>query len=161
MIIGIDVGTRSAGIAALDDNGKLLWSKQLSVGGKSLDDRLYRLNAEIFDAVVDSAMATDVYAYIEQPPYVQNHKTHAALNQAVGAVKTALMDAMVVPGISELTATEIKACFAGKGKATKADVQSVAKMQFGGDYGEDEADAIAVAYTGWCKWKEGRDADSA
>ena len=155
MIIGIDVGTRAAGIAMLDDSGLRRWSSQIIIQGRALNDRLWYLFGEIDAAVRDEVYLGPVWAYIESPPYVQNHATHAALHQGVGIVKAALMHNMILPrNIHELTATEIKAAFTGNGRADKAEVQRVVKMQFGIDAGEDEADAIATAYAGHCKLRE-------
>jgi len=145
MIIGIDVGTKNAGIAILNDAGELSYSKQLRFTG-SLNKRLGELYRAVWRTVgVDDAV------FIERPPYVQNARTHAVLHQAVGTVLAALAFS---DAVRELTPAEIKAAFTGNGKATKAQVQQVVKMQFGIDAGEDEADAIATAWAGYCKLRE-------
>ena len=155
MIIGIDAGTRSMGIAALEDSGELRWSEQLAFKG-ALNDRLRALYGEI-ELLMESTYFA--WVFIENPPYVQNQRTHATLHQAVGVVKAAVMVAGMVPpaGVRLLSATEIKAAFTGNGKATKGEVQQVVEMRFGIDAGEDEADAIATAYAGYCKLREERE----
>ena len=120
MIIGIDAGTRSMGIAALEDSGELRWSEQLAFKG-ALNDRLRALYGEI-ELLMESTYFA--WVFIENPPYVQNQRTHATLHQAVGVVKAAVMVAGMVPpaGVRLLSATEIKA-------ATK--VQAAAYVPFG------------------------------
>jgi len=148
VIIGIDVGTKSAGIAFLYHDGKLGWSRQLQFTG-SLNERLAQLWSAMFEFITEGDAI-----FIERPPYVQNQRTHATLHQAVGVVKAAAMN--FTDDILELTPAEIKMLFTGNGKAGKAEVQQVVKMQFGVDAEEDEADAIATAYAGYCKLREER-----
>lgn len=147
--IGVDIGTKSAGVAMVDDTGVLVCHWQIDVRAHALIDAAWVIRASITRAI-DRILDDDerqIEHHVEDPPYCKNVHTYQVLQRLFGAV---FHDRRV----HEWTPAQIKACFAGNGRASKEDVQFVAKMQFGIEVGPDEADAIAVAWTGYSAWKE-------
>lgn len=145
--IGVDLGTKSAGVAMVDETGTLMGSKQVDIAPampKALEIRRAIRDMSNSAGVFDD---TDEY-HVEDPPYCNNTHTYKILQRLFGAV---FHDRQIV----EWTPAQIKLAFTGNGRASKEEVQRVAKMQFGLEkVGPDEADAIAVAWTGYSAWRE-------
>lgn len=162
MIIGIDVGTNRMGIARLDNNGKLIESRQVGLGvGKNTSNRARMIRAigAVETFVRDTWIPTtppQFYAFIERVPYMHhNPRTHAVLYRFMGAIEGWLSIEEYCSDIILLYPAEIKKSFTGSGRATKEQVQQRAKELFNlSEVGEDEADALATAYAGWRKLEE-------
>lgn len=157
-IIGIDIGTLRMGLARLSGD-RLIASEQVHFmrNGKWLRDRMLLAMRVACDFARLSRPHNEgivYHVFIERIPYVQNYRTYGTLCRFLGAIEAAVGQDPMCRSITLLSPAEIKAAFTGNGHASKAEVQRVATLQFGGVYGEDEADAIATAWAGLVKVKE-------
>lgn len=156
IVIGVDAGTRKAGVAVLDCTGILLDSEQINLkAALSLNQRLAALYQTLLDIVVPWAVAAksageDVVLAVERP-YVgcmRHSRSALVLAQAVGVVKTAAYEAGIDPAsIVEVSPAQAKKALTGDGHASKADMVQAATACFGVTQ-EDEAGAIGIGLAG-------------
>ncbi len=80
-ILGVDPGTRIAGIAALDGRGRLLFRRQIRLDGDDPNRRLLLLHRAVERALDRSKAAI---LAIENPSHPRNARTAHLLGRAVG-----------------------------------------------------------------------------
>jgi crossover junction endodeoxyribonuclease RuvC len=148
-IIGIDPGSGIIGFGCIEVGSKT--PKLLDAGvirtqiGASDSSRL----VELYEAMQQliSELKPQV-ASVEKLFFVQNITTGMIVSQARGVILLALEQAGVP--IAEYTPLQIKMAITGYGKAKKADVQEMVRLQLGLSEvpkPDDCADAIAAALT--------------
>lgn len=148
-ILGIDPGSGIIGFGCVEIGSKT--PKLIDAGvirterGNNDASRL----VELYDAMVEliGQLKPD-HASVEKLFFVQNITTGMIVSQARGVILLALEQAHVP--IAEYTPLQIKMAITGYGKAKKADVQEMVRLQLGlkeVPKPDDCADAIAAALT--------------
>lgn len=144
-IIGIDPGSIVTGYGIIDSDGvhsTYVASGALNVKAETLPERL-KLIFQGITAIIQQH-APEVAA-IEKAFMKRNADSALKLGQARGAAIVAAMTQEL--DVAEYTPRHIKQAIAGKGSATKEQVQYMVKMLLG--YRQplqaDEADALAIA----------------
>jgi len=148
-ILGIDPGSGIIGFGCIEIGKKT--PKLIDAGvirttiGDSDADRLI----EVYDAMSELIAETkpDV-ASVEKLFFVQNVTTGMAVSQARGVILLCLAQARIP--IAEYTPMQIKMAVTGYGKAKKADIQEMVRLQLGLTEiprPDDAADALAAALT--------------
>lgn len=142
-IMGIDPGSQKIGIAIVED-GVLVRSRQVKLRSGCRWQRLI----ELYSVITEEAefWLPDVLA-IEEQFVGKNPMSALAVAESRGAciVAACRLGARV---LSYHNGT-IKKAFAGTGKASKEQMKTLASALSGHKVKEDEADAIAIALTGW------------
>lgn len=145
MILAVDPGTLKSGFAIIDNNKELVKHEQFIVGKSKdpIENRLLRLQMKTLQTIHENNIETVV---LEDGFIGTNKRTAMAICMSRAAVIIAA--AMNNVPVAFYSPTEIKLSFAGYGKATKDDIKNIVKMVYKINYiEEDEADAIAIAYT--------------
>ena len=147
-ILGIDPGSGIIGFGVIElTKGK---PTMLDAGvirttiGLTPEQRLIELEAGLTEIL---AAHQDVHvAVIEKLFFAQNVTTAMLVSQARGVVLLTLAKAGIV--ISEMTPLQVKMAMTGYGKATKAQIQEMVRVQLGlteRPKPDDCADALALA----------------
>jgi crossover junction endodeoxyribonuclease RuvC len=148
-ILGIDPGSGIIGFGCIEVGKKT--PKLIDAGvirttiGDDPADRLVELYEAMTELISDCK--PDV-ASVEKLFFVQNITTGMAVSQARGVILLCLAQAKIP--IAEYTPLQIKMAIAGYGKAKKADVQEMVRLQLGlreVPKPDDCADALAAALT--------------
>ncbi len=148
-ILGIDPGSGIIGFGCIEVGKKT--PKLVDAGvirttiGDDPADRLVELYEAMTELINDCK--PDV-ASVEKLFFVQNITTGMAVSQARGVILLCLAQAKIP--IAEYTPLQIKMAIAGYGKAKKADVQEMVRLQLGlreVPKPDDCADALAAALT--------------
>lgn len=148
-ILGIDPGSGIIGFGCIEVGKKT--PKLIDAGvirttiGDDPADRLVELYEAMTELINDCK--PDV-ASVEKLFFVQNITTGMAVSQARGVILLCLAQAKIP--IAEYTPLQIKMAIAGYGKAKKADVQEMVRLQLGlreVPKPDDCADALAAALT--------------
>jgi crossover junction endodeoxyribonuclease RuvC len=149
IIFGIDPGYDRVGFAIVSKTGnkeEIVFSECFITNKKeSLDSRIFAVGNRAQDLI--ETYKPDVMA-IEDLFFAANKKTVMGVSQARGVLKYAAF--LLGVEIWEYTPLEIKAALTGYGKASKADVEFMARKLISfpqRDMIDDEVDAIAVALT--------------
>lgn len=148
-ILGIDPGTGIIGFGFIETSaGKV---KMLDAGvirttiGNNSADRLNELYTSMNELL---AQIRPDFAAVEKLFFAQNVTTAMAVSQARGVILLALNQAGIP--IAEYTPLQIKMAVTGYGKAKKADVQEMVRIQLSLNERpkpDDCADALAAALT--------------
>ena len=148
-ILGIDPGSGIIGFGCIEIGKKM--PKLIDAGvirttiGREPADRL----VELYDAMTELiADCKPDYASVEKLFFIQNVTTGMAVSQARGVILLCLAQAKVP--IAEYTPLQIKMAVTGYGKAKKADIQEMVRLQLGLSEvpkPDDCADALAAALT--------------
>ncbi len=80
-VLGVDPGTRYAGIVALDGHGRLLFRRQVVLNGEDPNRRLLLLHRAVGRALDRSLAAV---LAVENPSHPRNARTAHLLGRAVG-----------------------------------------------------------------------------
>ena len=88
-VLGVDPGTRRAGVAALGRNGRLLSRRAISLDGADPNRRLLALYEAVADALDRSRAAI---VAIENPSHPRNARTAHLLGRAVGVCVLAAVE---------------------------------------------------------------------
>lgn len=150
-ILGVDAATQKIGLAVIQD-GRLIDSREVNLGGGVMQKRLKRLR-EVVDAIVQQY---GPLAIALEDGFCGGHATATkatAMARAVVLLVAEDHDLIVTTYLP----TDIKKQVAGKGNATKDDMRAAVKLITGracSDKEEDEADAIAIAYTHWARTRK-------
>lgn len=148
-ILGIDPGSGIIGFGCIEVGSKT--PKLLDAGvirtqiGASDSSRLVELYEAMQQLISE---LKPQFASVEKLFFVQNITTGMIVSQARGVILLALEQAGVP--IAEYTPLQIKMAITGYGKAKKADVQEMVRLQLGLSEvpkPDDCADAIAAALT--------------
>lgn len=147
-VLGIDPGSGIIGFGLIDkgSNAKLLDAGVIrtTIG----DDAASRL-VELYDSLTEliTEFKPDVAA-VEKLFFAQNVTTAMAVSQARGVILLALANGKLP--IFEYTPLQIKMAMTGYGRATKAQIQEMVRVQLRlmkKPTPDDAADALAVALT--------------
>lgn len=146
-ILAVDPGTVKIGIAVTTSNQtpSVFWSEQCLLGDsrKTMEQRLFRLHQKVNNYILQ--YNPDCIA-LEDGYIGGNARTSMMIGMARGVV-------MAVAGAHSLPVycyppSVVKKAFTGKGNASKELIQEHARILYPDrDFGEDEADAIAIAHT--------------
>ena len=169
--VGVDIGTRIAGWAVVDEAGECVvhcgtWEFKPE---EDLDTRLanlYRYAEYLFRAISEKTLALG----IEHPFLGPSTSTALTLGKAYGVVFAAFVEmgsAVLIPkghGASEAKIYSIfpgtaKKALTGKGNATKEEMREAAKQQFGiidTTKEADVADAIGIALAARTRYTQER-----
>ncbi len=148
-ILGIDPGTGIIGFGCIEVGKKTPKMLDAGVIRTTIGDETASRLVELYDSIVEliAELKPDV-ASVEKLFFAQNVTTAMTVSQARGVILLALQQAGVQ--IFEYTPLQIKMAITGYGKATKADVQEMVRIQLGLTVvpkPDDCADAIAAALT--------------
>ena len=148
-ILGIDPGTGIIGFGCIEVGKKTPTLLDAGVIRTTIGDATASRLVELYDSLVEliAELKPDV-ASVEKLFFAQNVTTAMAVSQARGVILLALQQAGI--GIFEYTPLQIKMGITGYGKARKADVQEMVRIQLGlteVPKPDDCADAIAAALT--------------
>jgi crossover junction endodeoxyribonuclease RuvC len=148
-ILGIDPGTGIIGFGCIEVGKKTPMLIDAGVIRTTIGDEAASRLAELFDSITEliSDVRPDV-ASVEKLFFAQNVTTAMAVSQARGVILLALQQAKV--SIVEYTPLQIKMAITGYGKAKKADIQEMVRLQLGlaeVPKPDDCADALAAALT--------------
>jgi crossover junction endodeoxyribonuclease RuvC len=148
-ILGIDPGTGIIGFGCIQTGKRTPRLIDAGVIRTTIGDETASRLVELFDSITEliTELKPDV-ASVEKLFFAQNVTTAMAVSQARGVILLALQQADVQ--IFEYTPLQIKMAITGYGKATKADVQEMVRIQLGlteVPKPDDCADAIAAALT--------------
>ncbi len=147
-ILGIDPGSGIIGFGLIErkSNPKLVDAGVIRTTiGDTDADRLVELYVSIKELITE--MKPDV-ACVEKLFFAQNVTTAMKVSQARGVILLALAE-QGIP-IFEYTPLQIKMAMTGYGKATKAQIQEMVRVQLGLKHKpkpDDCADALACALT--------------
>jgi crossover junction endodeoxyribonuclease RuvC len=147
-ILGVDAGTQKIGLAVVE-NGKLIDSREVNLGAGVMQKRLKRLR-EAVDAIVK---AHNPQAIALEDGFSGGYATATKATAMARAVVLLVAEDYRLQ-VTTYLPTDIKKQVAGKGNATKDDMRQAVKVITGRactDKEEDEADAIAIAYTHWAR----------
>lgn len=136
VVLGVDPGTRSCGIVAIDGlTGTLLWYRRLTPPDI--------LNKIFVNIVSSGAMIVGV----EKPFAGVNVRSALLLGEILGVVKVAGAQCSAI--VEELTPPQIKKAITGTGRAHKKQVCKIVHslLQIPLEAGEDVLEAGAVALT--------------
>jgi crossover junction endodeoxyribonuclease RuvC len=141
-IIGVDVGLRNTGYAALEDGTLLGYGVIRTTNDVSLPKRLKKLHHSLKSVIEEELPQVVVY---ETLFYKHNAKTLCALAQARGVLLLAAEEVGIE--IQELTPAEIKQAISGSGRASKYQVHGMVERLLNVKLppSSDIADAIACA----------------
>ena len=148
-ILGIDPGTGIIGFGCIQTGTRTAALLDAGVIRTTIGDETASRLVELYDALTEliAELKPDVAA-VEKLFFAQNVTTAMAVSQARGVILLALQQAGVQ--IYEYTPLQIKMAITGYGKATKADMQEMVRLQLGlreKPKPDDCADAIAAAMT--------------
>lgn len=148
-ILGIDPGTGIIGFGCIELGKKTPILIDAGVIRTTIGDETAARLLELYDSIQEliTELKPDVAA-VEKLFFAQNVTTAMAVSQARGVILLALQQAGII--ITEYTPLQIKMAVTGYGKATKADVQEMIRIQLGLSEipkPDDCADAIATALT--------------
>lgn len=147
-ILGIDPGSGTIGFGLIETKGKPV---MLDAGvirttiGDAPASRLVELYQSLKELI--SELKPELAA-VEKLFFAQNVTTAMAVSQARGVILLALAEANIP--IYEYTPLQIKMAMTGYGRATKAQMQEMVRVQLGllkKPSPDDAADALAVALT--------------
>lgn len=141
-IVGVDLGT-TCGFSAIDTEQRKFFTKELSLGHLSREDRVTEFGKNLFRLV--HSWRPDVVGY-EEVRFARGHGAWVIHRQE--GVLIYLMDSTAFCGVG---VTELKKWATGNGAATKKDMiasipKKVESFQLYGkkDFSENEADALLV-----------------
>jgi crossover junction endodeoxyribonuclease RuvC len=145
LILGIDPGSRITGFGVIDSDGnrhRYIASGCIKMAELPFPERLMRIYAGIAEIV---ATYHPEQSAIEQVFLSNNPDSALKLGQARGAAIVALMNHHL--SVAEYSARQVKSAVAGKGSATKEQVQHMVVRLLGLDKAPpaDAADALAIA----------------
>lgn len=148
-IIGIDPGTRKAGIAVVDVEPlgeRVVWAGTLRAGNsRVVGERLLAIYQQLGDAFGE--FAPDAVAM--EGGFVWSARPNVQNTTAMGRGVALLAAAQHGVPVSEYAPAAVKKAATGKGNASKADVQRAVHSRYGAwggaDIEEDAADALAAA----------------
>jgi|GEM_PF-3408920 Holliday junction resolvasome RuvABC endonuclease subunit len=103
-VLGVDPGTRYAGLVALDGHGRLLFRRQIVLNGEDPNRRLLLLHRAVGRALDRSLAAV---LAVENPSHPRNARTAHLLGRAVGVCTLAACTRDLV--VLEYRPTQIKA----------------------------------------------------
>ncbi|MDH5183359.1 MAG: crossover junction endodeoxyribonuclease RuvC [Gammaproteobacteria bacterium] len=146
-ILGIDPGSRLTGFGIIDIDGNrsaYVTSGCIRIKAETLPEKL-KIIFEGITELIEVNRPDEVS--IENVFMHRNAASALKLGQARGAAITAAV--MQSLRVAEYSPSEIKQSIAGKGNATKEQIQHmvVALLQLPGTPQEDAADALAIALT--------------
>lgn len=153
-ILGIDPGSGIIGFGLIEQSSKL---KMLDAGvirttiGDDPASRLLELHNSMQELV--ESCKPDV-ASVEKLFFAQNVTTAINVSQARGVILLSLADKKIP--IYEYTPLQIKMAMTGYGRATKAQIQEMVRVQLGlknRPKPDDCADALAAAICHSIQWK--------
>lgn len=144
-ILGVDPGSRITGFGVIEVQGSrytYVASGCISVQGEALSDRLRSLFVNVDELVSEY---TPAVMSVERVFVQRNADSALKLGQARGAAICAGALRPIV--VHEYTPAQIKKAIAGKGNASKAQIQHMVKalLNLRGALAEDAADALACA----------------
>jgi len=147
-ILGIDPGFGRCGFAVLEKNNSEILLKNFGViktkPQTNFSERLIEI-AEDFQKILDKYKPTIIS--IEDLFFVQNISTGIQVAEVRGVLL--FLSQKFGAQIFEPKPVEVKNIFTGNGKATKVEIQKMAKILFNlkkAPAVDDAADAIAIAY---------------
>jgi len=148
-ILGIDPGSGIVGFGCIELGKKTPKLIDAGVIRTTIGDEAASRLVELFDAMTEliADCKPDV-ASVEKLFFAQNVTTAMAVSQARGVILLALQQAGVT--IAEYTPLQIKMAMTGYGRATKAQIQEMVRVQLGlaeAPKPDDCADALAAALT--------------
>ena len=148
-ILGIDPGTGIIGFGCIQTGSKAPKLVDAGVIKTTIGDETASRLVELYDSLKEliDELKPDVAA-VEKLFFAQNVTTAMAVSQARGVILLVLQQAGVQ--IVEYTPLQIKMAITGYGKAKKADIQEMVRIQLGlteRPKPDDCADAIAAALT--------------
>lgn len=148
-ILGIDPGTGIIGFGCIEVGKKTPVLVDAGVIRTTIGDETASRLVELYDSITELINELKPNAAsVEKLFFAQNVTTAMAVSQARGVILLALQQAGIA--IYEYTPLQIKMAITGYGKATKADVQEMVRIQLGlaeTPKPDDCADAIAAALT--------------
>ena len=148
-ILGIDPGTGIIGFGCIQTGKRTPVLLDAGVIRTTIGDETASRLVELYDSITEliREVKPDA-ASVEKLFFAQNVTTAMAVSQARGVILLALQQAGVQ--IFEYTPLQIKMAITGYGKAKKADVQEMVRLQLGlteVPKPDDCADALAAALT--------------
>jgi crossover junction endodeoxyribonuclease RuvC len=146
-ILGIDPGSRNAGYALIEANGRKFSYLQSGIMKYDLDGVFIDRLGDIYNScrqLIESLSPDEIS--IESLIFVKSATSHAKLAQARGAM-IAAFSATHLGKISEYSPNLIKSSVVGHGHATKESVMKGLDLIFGKKTYKthDESDALAIA----------------
>jgi len=148
-ILGIDPGSGIIGFGCIEIGKKTPKLIDAGVIRTTIGDEPSTRLVELYDAMTE--LINDCkpdYASVEKLFFVQNITTGMIVSQARGVILLCLAQAGIP--IAEYTPLQIKMAVTGYGKAKKADIQEMVRLQLGlkeVPKPDDCADALAAALT--------------
>ena len=106
-VVGVDPGTRAAGIVAVDGHARLLFRKSLLIPGDDPNRRLLRLHSAVDQALARSRAAV---LAIENPSHPRNARTAHLLGRAVGVCILAACNREII--VLEYRPAQVRAALA-------------------------------------------------
>jgi crossover junction endodeoxyribonuclease RuvC len=148
-ILGIDPGSGIIGFGCIEIGKKTPKLIDAGVIRTTIGDEAGTRLAELYDSMKEliAACKPDVAA-VEKLYFVQNITTGMTVAQARGVILLTLAQAGIP--FAEYTPLQIKMAVTGYGKAKKADIQEMVRLQLGlkeAPKPDDCADALAAALT--------------
>jgi len=150
-IIAFDPGSKKIGIAVLDGDDEafadpsVVMHKSINLGTGSKLQRLGRLAKEARQAIFSVNPHPNTFFAVEGGYTGKWGGSVNALAESRGVILGTIF-CVGSPTVMEFAPAEVKRRFTGSGSADKAKMIRMAKVIFGIDATEDEADAIGVAY---------------
>lgn len=154
-ILGLDIGSHHAGAAVLECDGTgaptLVALAEWGMKDPQLDIRLCAFWTWAKSLIQKyELMPSDVLAV--EMPFVGIPRTALILGQILGIVRTVAWWAGLK--LILVSAKEGKKALSGRGSAYKGEMVAAAKIQFGVDATEDQADALGIALSAADRLKE-------
>lgn len=148
LIVGLDMSIKRPGWAVVDMYGNRITSGSIPTNKIPGNHRLKHIYEELKRSLLEFKGKIK-NAYIEGPSLFSKGKPFEKGKPS--GIALLVMSEFGFEAVPELTPTQVKKYFAGKGNAEKSDMVSEANKRFGlelTDKDNDEADAIAVACVG-------------
>ena len=146
-VLGIDASTQNIGWAVVGyHRGILLKSGVISMSSKLSFYQRLKYAPWLLRREIDALDYSDIKVIaIEHSFFTNNPEVGKKISMMIGACLSALMHLTEV--VYEVSPTEIKKRFAGRGKADKSEIIAEVKRRYSIDHElkDDEADAIAIA----------------
>lgn len=160
VFVGIDTGTRKCGWAIVDMDGALVYSGVWVLKGKNVFEHLVDLRYHVVSIINNHVLLERNIVVGLEEPFVGIHGNRkTALKQAYAWGVLFNEFCTLTNYIYEISPVEAKLAMTSHSCASKEDMIAAAKIQFGVDCTEDEADAIGNALATRKKWLE-QNADS-
>lgn len=149
IVVGIDIGVRRLAVA-FTAIGVLMPPETVVIESNTqdLNEAWLFLYDRLAGLIRDLPYLSSINVYVEEPPFVRNHRTMLHLSAVYGFVSVLCLHLSC--GVLGVPVSEWKKATVGKGNATKVDVMAWATTMYADrePMSQDEADALAIMYYG-------------